>query len=67
MGTSAGRSDQQEKSLTAEEATRRLDALRHIYREGYITRTTFETLVRNTRAGVEGSSDPAGHRRSDAP
>lgn len=70
MGTadrSEDGSEQQEKSLTAEEATRRIDALRHVYQEGYITRTTLETIVPWIKARVRRSADPAGHRRLDAP
>jgi hypothetical protein len=56
MGTAARRADrleQQEKSSTAEEAARRIDALRHVYDEGYITQTAFETMVQSIRACVK--------------
>lgn len=43
---------QQERSLKAEEATRRVDALRHVYLEGYIAQTVFKAMVDSIRARV---------------
>ena len=59
--------EQQDKSLTAEEATRRIDALRHVYDEGYISRPTLETMVRWVNARVKQSPDPTGERRLHSP
>jgi hypothetical protein len=59
----ADRSEQHEKSSTAEEAARRIDALRHVYDEGYITQTVLETMVQSIRARVKRSADHVGHRR----
>lgn len=66
MGNSDRRengSEQQEKSLTPEEATRRIDALRHVYQEGYIARTTFETMVNWIKARVRRSAEAGSSRR----
>lgn len=60
-------SEQQEKGLTAEEASRRIDALRHVYTEGYIARTTFETMVSWVKARARRSADVAGGRGPNAP
>ena len=57
--------EQQKKILTADEATSRIDALRHVYEEGYIARTTFEALVDRLRARVRRSADLAGGRGSN--
>ena len=59
--------EQQEKSLTAEEATSRIDSLRHVYDEGYISRTKFETMARWIKARVKRSADPADERRLHSP
>jgi len=40
-------------SLTAEQATRRIDTLRHVYEEGYIPRGTFESMRRKLEARVK--------------
>jgi len=63
MGTDDDRS-QPEQSLTAEEASRRIDSLRHVYDEGYIGRTAFEATARWIKARVKRSADPEGQRRS---
>ncbi len=44
------RLERQAKSLTPEEATHRIEALRQVYLEGYITRTGLEALTRNIKA-----------------
>ena len=45
--------EQQEKSLTAEEATSRIDSLRHVYDDGYISGGMLEALTRSIRARVK--------------
>jgi len=60
-------SEPQEKSTTAEEATRRVDALQHVYEEGYLSRTIFETMVDSIRARARRSAARASGRRPDAP
>ena len=48
-----GRPEPQEQNLTAEEAGRRITALRHVYDEGYISGAMLEALMRSTRARVK--------------
>jgi len=46
-------SEPNKQSLTAEEASRRIAALRRVYHEGYISEATLETMLRNIRAHVK--------------
>ena len=39
-------------SLTTEQATNRIDTLRHVYEEGYIPRQTFESMKRKLESRV---------------
>lgn len=40
-------------SLTVEQATHRIDTLRHVYEEGYIPRDTFESMRRKIESRVK--------------